>query len=177
MFITLSLRYIYYDLQKLYQDQCELMEERLDIYCIEPFQKKLHVQDYIKETILRHLTHYNTDFNCLLSISNAYVNHALSQMDSTKYSFNREAAMQDSYEILAVLYKYYEVLYIFDTTKNKYDSWFNLGITSIYLLGWSYILFISFATLQYDSFLFLEQIINTEEPFSQNVIKSPGEYG
>lgn len=168
LIISMSSSYIFYSLKLLFDEKCEMMNKRILIQSLEPNVENVTLQIYAQEMMRRRLLIVDNEFKCVITVSPEYIDNIfkVNGYDRKTQKFNHTKALIDFKEIVDSLCDHYTLIYLYEREKIKYDNWVNIIISSLYLIGWSYILFTSLQVSTIDTFQVLNTYIYIEEPFS-----------
>jgi hypothetical protein len=146
LIVSIIIRYMYYSFNKYLNEQCNLLDNSMNIYTVvngNITTVTITAMLYCKETVMRRLGIKQINIDWKFVMSEAYVDIYFEQkgMNRKVDEFNYKEAVEQRQKLLNDLTVVYEILYLYNEQKMKYDTWLTLIINLLYSISLGYILF------------------------------------
>jgi hypothetical protein len=147
LLLPLIVRYVIFDFQRLYEEQCTLISKCINIYSYdtgeEIYAELISLKYYIEQTLeIRQLV-LDKNFDCLITIDSNYISRILDAYkgDKTNIGFNYKSALRKFNLRIELLIKLKTVLWTVYKFQSLVEVELNLLLYLTYTFCWGFIIY------------------------------------
>jgi hypothetical protein len=147
LLLPLITRYIIFDFQRLYDKQCTLISECINIHSYdtgdEIYAELISLKYYIEQTLEIRQLGLDKNFDCLITIDSTYIQHVLNMYDGdkTEIEFDYKSALTKFNYRIELLIKLKTVLWSLQKYRNLLEIKLNLLLYLTYTFCWGFIIY------------------------------------